>query len=149
MRKKPSLLKALLITGALGALLVLGISFAAGTWFKNNKDRLIEEGKASKNNGVEFGRTHDKSACIDEALQRVGQCGSTEIECEARQKLFLVSCLGESPKDPSFCQGVPKMGEIVATASYLAEACAQRGQAGNPRCSRVLQAVPEHCAGRR
>jgi hypothetical protein len=145
----PKWLKGLLILGGIGFALVLAISFAAGLWFKNNKERLVEEGKASKNNGVEFGRAHDKDACVTEALRRGAECGAADFVCEAKQKLFMVSCLGESPKDPEFCRGAPKMGEIMATATYLNDACEKRGQPGSQRCTRLLQAIPEHCAGRR
>ena len=65
-----------------------------------------------------------------------------------KARIFLKSCLGKTSRPASFCNGVPRYGEIIATAQWAATACAQHGKPGDETCGRTMQAIVEVCSGK-
>ena len=90
---------------------------------------------------------HDQKACVDEMLSRADACGSgLQISCEVGAQEFGEECMKDADKSAGFCDGVPKKGDIMATAKWEVAACSAAGRNGNDRCQRTVQAQQEYCA---
>jgi hypothetical protein len=101
---------------------------------------------AVQGEAAEFAKDHTARECIAEALARGTRDANFMGGVKAR--LFLKYCLAKTARPADFCDGVPREGEILATAQWLAAACARYGKPGDDTCSRTLQSIVEICSGK-
>ncbi len=140
-----TLLKVLLVIA--GLFFVLGIVCVVGgsVWLKKNKGKLMEMGDRASADGRAHGEGTDSDGCLDETLARMDT--NKGLMAEVELKIFLKECLEVADAVDGFCDGVPPPGEIMKTVSWVTKTCAAEGRAGEQRCTRVVQAIQEHCEG--
>jgi len=132
----------LLAVGFVGAAALVGGIYY---WVSKNKDTLIAETREAVEAGKTYGASHKKDECIEYSLTKLGDCGGFNLICETKNKMFLQTCLGSSAPQANFCDGIPKMSEIIATAQWTVQQCAKRGRINDQPCTRLMQAVTAHC----
>lgn len=134
------------VLGILAVLvLTCGLFVAGGMyWFNSNKDKLKDLGDRAMNEGKAFGRTSDADGCVEEALKRLD--AKSGLMDQVEHKVFLKACLGEAPPSAGLCDGVPRKGEIMKSATWALDECTRRKHAGNQDCGRVLQELQDACA---
>jgi hypothetical protein len=131
----------LLLFGGVFVLAGLVIGGAAW-WLRENRERLVEQGKEATAEGRTYAATHDQDGCVDEGLRQLKARSGFLGEAEA--KIFLKSCLAHASKSPRFCSGVPRHGAVLDEALWLTGECERRHRP-EQSCTRVLQAIPEVC----
>lgn len=139
----PKWLKVMLaVFAALVLLCGVGVGGIAW-WFNANKDALRENGQRVMAEAKAFARDTDGDGCVTESLRRLEAADG--FIAQAEQKIFLRSCLEHTLQRPDFCEGVPKMSDLLAGASWSVANCNDRGAREPQACSRLLQAVMEFC----
>jgi hypothetical protein len=138
-----TVLKILLILFGVGVVLVGAISIGAYVWFQKNKDGLKDMGEKTLAEGKAFGAGKASNACTDEAIRRLGAVDG--MMQEVSNKLFLTACLGAANEPPGFCEAVPVKGEIMRTVAWAIEQCNFYQLPSDQRCSRLVQAIQDHC----
>ena len=116
-------------------------------WLAANADRLTEQGKAAMHDGAHFGGGKQAPACVEEALRRLEQA-DLGIVGEATNKVFLEACLDVAARPPGFCDGVPPRDQILTSATWAMDRCAQGGRANSQPCTRLVGAIQEKCLER-
>lgn len=139
----PKWLKIVLVLLGVVVLLCGLSSLGAYWWFDTNKDKLKGVGERAKKEGAAFAYQRDAEACVDEALRRLAE--RSGIVDQAEHKLFLKACLEKADRPAAFCDGVPPRTEIMLSATWAIDRCAQKGRTENQDCSRLMQAVQEAC----
>ncbi len=92
--------------------------------------------------GTVFGSGVDSNGCVAESLRRHEACAGPG--CYSANGVFLGACLGKSTPAPGFCDSLPASGDGLASAAWLAQACAGVGR-GNDHCEALLVGVQFHC----
>lgn len=130
-----------------GIFFLLGIVCVVGgsLWFKKNKGKLLEMGERASAGGRAHGESTDSEGCLDEALTRLDSSKGMMEEVEL--KIFLKECLAAAEETEGFCDGVPPPGEIMKTVTWVTSTCKEKGRGGEQRCTRVVQAIQDHCNG--
>jgi hypothetical protein len=142
----PTWLKVILIILVIGIALVAGAVFVGVRWFRAHEGELRAQGKAVIAEGQDFGRGKDAEACVAESFARLKRCDG--FICEAKTKIFLQHCVSTANIPPSFCDGVPKRSEILASARWALDECARRGLPNHQPCTRLVGALQEACEKR-
>ena len=132
----------------LAVIVVFGLLFAGAAvlgyrWWMNNKSQLLDAAKHAQSDGETFGRGKQATACIDEALRQVHECGG--FQCELKSRLFLDGCMRAAADAHEFCASVPRQNEFLKHAQWTIEECGRRGMATDQRCNRVMQGVGAAC----
>ncbi len=139
----PTWLKVVLGILIAGVVLCGGGVAAVTFWVKANEGKLKETGTRAKADAEAFAKTSDQSGCVREALGRLKVKSGLLDEVEHR--VFLTECLKVAPQTPGFCEGVPKMDQIMAAAGWARDQCASY-EGPKESCGRTLQEVMKHCA---
>lgn len=132
----------------LAVVLIFGLLFATAAvvgyrWWMNNKSRLLEAAKHAQSEGEEFGRGRQATACIDDTMRQVRECGG--LPCELKARLFLDGCMRAATDAHEFCASVPPKDAFLRRAQWTIEECARRGMTADQRCNRVMQGVGTAC----
>lgn len=131
---------------------ILGVGACVGLgilWFTANEEDIRSTGEQAIADGEAFGTTHNLDECVDEALDRVDRCGAFGLMCEGMAGIFMTSCLENSEPQPEFCQGVPSEHNILESAQWSLELCAEKGQPGSQPCTRAVQNIQRYCGEQR
>ena len=133
-----------LLTGCV-VLVVLGIvAVLAGVWWlRQNKDRLLEQGKAVRAEGEAFGRSATASACVDKALETYR--GGSGLMRELHARIWLGGCFETATPESALCTGVPPKSEIMRTVAWRLGECSRRGLDGDKGCTRILEELQQYC----
>ncbi|KEA62428.1 hypothetical protein ADIMK_3319 [Marinobacterium lacunae] len=118
-------------------LLVVALLGSGYLWL--NKDSFLsefnqeraEEAQRFRNEGLEYGRSHDQQACLDKALEEFDtQCSG--FSCTVRYGKFLNACLETAAQKAGFCDGVPPYREekTEEDKSWARESCWARDVRG-------------------
>lgn len=130
-----------------GGFLLCGLGVGGVVWwFDQNKGELKARGEAAMAEGKAFAEGKLAEECVTEALRRNQQ--DDGIVAGATHKMFLKACLSAAEVPEDFCASVPPRDEIMASATWALDACAERGLPGDQPCTRLVAAVQEHCAAR-
>lgn len=139
----PKWLKIVLLIGA-GLVLLCGLGVGGvAWWFNSNKDKLRADGQKIMAQAKDFGQGSDADGCLKESLRRLD--ADDGFIAQAEQKIFLRTCLENTLVRPDFCEGVPKMSDFMAAATWSVANCNDRGAKDPKACARHLQAVMEFC----
>ncbi|HKR67057.1 MAG TPA: hypothetical protein VJZ00_25245 [Thermoanaerobaculia bacterium] len=134
-----------LIVLVVAAILCGGVALYFGIrWARREVRQLHNEGPSIVAEGNEFGRRKDGNACVAEGITRLNRCDG--FICETKVRIFLNSCLQTATVAPEFCKDVPRVTEIMKTASWGPAECKRRGAKDMTRCARVLGAIQEYCS---
>lgn len=130
-------------------LILLGIVAAgAGVWWiRQNKDRLVEKGKATRAEGQAFGRSATASACVDKALETY-RGDSSALLREVQARVWLGGCLDTATPESGICTGVPPESEILRSVTWRLAECSRRGLEGDKGCTRILDELQQYCEKR-
>jgi hypothetical protein len=139
----PKWLKVVLIL--LGVVVLLcGLSSAGAYWWvSQNKDRLKGVGEKAKKEGAAFAYEHDAPECVDEGLRRLTE--RSGIVDQAEHKLFLNACLEKASRPEAFCSGVPRLGDLFASATWAMEQCVAKARPQDQDCARLMSAIQNAC----
>lgn len=129
---------------ALGLTLLCGVGVGGVVWwFKANAERLRDDGQRRIAEGQAFARDTDADGCVNEALARLDVADG--FVAQAELKVFLRACLEHTLHRPDFCEGLPRLSELVPAASWSVANCNARGARDTKACGRLMQAVLEFC----
>jgi hypothetical protein len=139
----PGWAKALIIVGVLIVLLVVGVIAAGVFWWSRNKDALIARGKAQMTEGRTAGLSTDNRGCVDKSVARYkadpGFAGTIAAN------LFMQSCLEASQATPGFCDGVPRVIEIMKSSQWSLEQCRLVDLSRDQYCPQLFGPVQQFC----
>ncbi|MBV9927820.1 MAG: hypothetical protein JOZ96_22565 [Acidobacteria bacterium] len=139
----PTWVKVLLVVVVLVLVLSVGagvaLYFAARTYVPG----LVESGKQTYNEGVEYGRRTDNEGCLNEAAARHARGeGFTDL---LKTNLFLRACLEKSRPTPGFCDEVPRQTEFMKAVAWQQRQCQRYGLSPEKQCGQLFQQVQQFC----
>jgi hypothetical protein len=139
----PLWLRAILIIMLIGALLVAVAGVIGYRWWTNNKDHLLQQAKSAQADGAAFGQGKEVTACIDEGIRQVQECGG--LPCEIKVRLFLDGCMTSASNTRDYCASIPPRSAFLKRAQWTLEECGRRNLTTDQRCNRVMQGVGGIC----
>jgi hypothetical protein len=140
----PTWVKVVLVVVLVGfAAMAVGLVVAA-RWLRHRGQSLARETERISVEAEQFGKGKDGEACVTESLARLKNCDG--FICEAKMKMFLVTCLNAANTTPETCKGVPNPNELVAGVRWQLAECSRRGFENDQRCTRLVQGLQVHCA---
>ena len=139
----PTWMKVLLILGVL--LVVLVIAGAVAVYFlaRTYGPGLLEAGKQTYGEGVEYGRRSDNEGCLNEAVARQARAGG--FADLIKNNVFMRACLEASRPTPGFCDGVPGRTEFIKSAGWQQQQCQRYGLPPEKQCTQLFQQVQQFC----
>ncbi len=123
--------------------LLLGGLVGAGYWWWSSNQELIEQQvtqAAEKAHSV--AANGDSTNCVNDLKRQVAECSS--LTCQVGQRIFMMECLARAPVAEGFCEGVPASDEMMNSAQWSLQQCADTGEGINA-CVQAMNAVPEFC----
>jgi hypothetical protein len=124
---------------------VIGVFY----WIKNNGKQLIVEqmqkAKKDVNAGQQFGVKTDQNGCLKQALTQMDKSTSTDFGEQMKNRFFLRGCLESSTPSLGFCNGVPAVNEIMASARWRIQKC-QQLEPKHQQCANVIAGIQDFCA---
>ncbi|MFL6332115.1 MAG: hypothetical protein ACJ754_02120 [Pyrinomonadaceae bacterium] len=143
----PTWMKVLLIVGVLLVVLLVGAGVAAYFLARTYGPGLVEAGKQTMNEGVEYGRRTDNEGCLNEAVARQARTeGFTDM---IKNNVFMRACLEASRPTPGFCDTVPRQTEFMKAIAWQQQECRRYGLPPEKQCSQLFQQVQQFCEHRR
>lgn len=139
----PTWAKVLLIVGVLLVLLVLGGAVAIFFLARTYGPGLMETGKQTYEEGVEYGRRTDNEGCLNEAVAR--QARAEGFSDMIKNNLFTRACFEASRPTPGFCDGVPRQTEFMKSVSWQQQQCRRYGLPPEKQCSQLFGQVQQFC----
>jgi hypothetical protein len=140
-------MKVLLIVGVLLVLLLVGVGVAAYLVARTYGPGLVEAGKQTYTEGVEYGRRTDNEGCLNEAVARQARAeGFTDM---IKINVFMRACLEASRPTPGFCDTVPRQTEFMKAAGWQLQQCRRYGLSPEKQCGQLFQQVQQFCEHRR
>jgi len=134
--------KGLIITAVI-LVLGAGVVIAGGIyWVASHKDAWLAKGKATINEGKEFGKGTDQEGCVAEGAKR--HRDDPSISNGIAVQLFMQGCLRSSRATPGFCDNVPRQTEFVKSAQWRLEQCSKYNLQDN-QCAQVFTVVQQYC----
>ena len=142
----PTWMKVLLVVGVLLVLLVVGGAVAVFLLARTYGPGLVEAGKQTYSEGVEYGRRTDNEGCLNEAAARHARAeGFTDM---VRNGIFMQVCLENSRPTPGFCDGVPGPLEVMKGVTWQHQQCKRFGLTPEQQCGQLFQGVQRFCEER-
>lgn len=119
------------------------VALSGYSWCQAEKEALVAEGRATQADAEAFARDAEQRGCVAEALSRTDVCDS--IRCEIQTAIFVTTCLDAARPSGGFCDGIPPRTELVASAQWALERCAELDRDGDRSCTRVFEKVQRSC----
>src|SRR5829696_1264322 len=139
----PTWMKVLLVVGVLLVLLLVGGAVAVYFLARTYGPGLVEAGKQTYGEGVEYGRRTDNEGCLNEAVARQARAeGFTDM---IKNNVFMRACLEASRPTPGFCDGVPRQTEFMKAVGWQAQQCKRYGLPPEKQCGQLFQQVQQFC----
>ena len=142
----PTWLKVILIVVAAMVAILFAAGYVGYRWIASHKGEFEAQAAQVRTDATAFSQGKDANACIEETLTRADRCDG--IICEAKTKLFLGVCLEKTGVPAEVCTTLPKRTDFMASAKWALAECARRGRPNDQRCTRMITALQEQCAGR-
>jgi hypothetical protein len=140
-------MKVLLIAGVLLVLLIVGGVVAVYFLARTYGPGLVEAGKQTYNEGVEYGRRTDNEGCLNEAVAR--QARADGFADMVKNNVFMRACLEASRPTPAFCDDVPRQTEFMKAIAWQSRQCQHYGLPPEKQCGQLFQQVQQFCELRR
>jgi hypothetical protein len=140
-------MKVLLVAGVLLVLLIVGTVVAGYFVVRRYGPGLVEAGKQTYSEGVEYGRRTDNEGCLNEAVAR--QARIDGIADMIKNNLFMRACLEASRPTPGFCDDVPRQTEFMKAITWQQRQCQRYGLPPEKQCSQLFGQVQQFCELRR
>ena len=129
------------LVGSILAFLLVLAAMGAWWWTAHRSD-LQQDAQIATSEGMRFGETSNEAGCLDQALMRYDACQN--FSCQLGNNLFLSACLETASSSSEFCIGVPTKDELLQTALWRQQVCAQRDRPGS-FCQALMNQVQAHC----
>jgi hypothetical protein len=143
----PTWMKVLLVAGVLLVLLMVGTVVAGYFVVRKYGPGLVEAGKQTYEEGVQYGRRTDNEGCLNEAVARQAHAeGFTDM---IKNNVFTRACLEASRPTPGFCDAVPRQTEFMKAIAWQQQQCQRYGLPPEKQCSQLFQQVQQFCEQRR
>jgi hypothetical protein len=143
----PTWMKVLLIAGVLLVLLIVGTVVAGYFVVRRYGPGLVEAGKQTYSEGVEYGRRTDNEGCLNEAVARQARAdGFADL---VKNNVFMRACLEASRPTPGFCDDVPRQTEFMKAIAWQQRQCQHYGLPPEKQCSQLFGQVQQFCELRR
>ncbi|MDT5268695.1 MAG: hypothetical protein QOH49_881 [Acidobacteriota bacterium] len=143
----PTWMKVLLVAGVLLVVLIVGTVVAGYFAVRRYGPGLVEAGKQTYGEGVEYGRRTDNEGCLNEAVARQARAdGFTDM---IKNNVFMRACLEASRPTPGFCDDVPRQTEFMKAISWQTRQCQHYGLSPEKQCTQLFQQVQQFCELRR
>jgi hypothetical protein len=136
-------MKVLLIVGLLLVVLVVGGVVALFFLARTYGPGLVEAGKQTYTEGVEYGRRTDNEGCLNEAVAR--QAHADGFTAMVKNNVFMRACLEASRPTPGFCDEVPRRTEFMKSIGWQAQKCQHYGLPPEKQCSQLFAQVQQFC----
>src|SRR5918992_2278698 len=107
----PTWMKVLLIVGVLLVMLIVGAVLVGYFVVRRYGPGLMEAGKQTYSEGVEYGRRTDNEGCLNEAVARQARAGG--FADLIKNNVFMRACLEASGRTLGFCDAVPRQTEFM------------------------------------
>ena len=139
----PTWMKVLLIVGVLLVVLLVGGVVAIYFLARAYGPGLVEAGKQTYGEGVEYGRRTDNEGCLNEAVARQARAdGFADL---IKNNVFMRACLEASRPTPGFCDGVPRQTEFMKAIGWQQQQCQRYGLSPEQQCSQLFSQVQQFC----
>lgn len=142
----PTWMKVLLIGGVLLVLLLVGGAVAIYFLARTYGPGLVEAGKQTYGEGVEYGRRTDNEGCLNEAVAR--QARADGFGDLIKNNVFMRACLDASRPTPGFCDTIPRRTEFMKSIAWQQQQCARYGLSQEQQCSQLFGQVQQFCEQR-
>jgi hypothetical protein len=140
-------MKVLLVVGVLLVLLMVGVVVAGYFLARTYGPGLVEAGKQTYTEGVEYGRRTDDEGCLNEAVARQARAdGFADL---IKNNVFMRACLEASRPTPRFCDGVPRQTEFMKAIAWQQQQCQRYGLSAEKQCGQLFGQVQQFCELRR
>jgi hypothetical protein len=140
-------MKVLLVVGVLLVLLFVGGVVAVYFLARAYGPGLVEAGKQTYGEGIEYGRRTDNEGCLNEAVARHARAeGFTDM---IKLNVFMRACLEASRPTAGFCDDVPRQTEFIKAAGWQQQQCRRYGLSPEKQCGQLFQQVQQFCETRR
>ena len=123
---------ALIIMGA-GLILLIVAGFVGAKALKNTMRNFEVKMEHAKVDGEVFGMTGSLEGCVEEGVNRSGECEGISLSCIPGVGAFMWACLEEASYDQAFCAGVPS-AEDDAIVEWGRKVCRKYGQPDHEFC---------------
>jgi hypothetical protein len=137
----------MLVVGVLLVVLFLGGMAALYFLARAYGPGLVEAGKQTYGEGVEYGRRTDNEGCLNEAIAR--QARADGLGDMIKTSVFMRSCLEASRPTPGFCDAAPRQAEFMKSITWRQQQCRRYGLAAEQQCSQLFGQVQQFCDPRR
>ena len=139
-------MKVLLVVGGLLVVLVVGAVVVGYVVVSKYGPGLMEAGKQTFEEGVEYGRRTDNEGCLNEAAAR--QSHVEGFAGMVRNGVFMQACLENSRPTPGFCDDVPRQLEVLKGVTWQQQQCKRFGLKPEQQCGQLFQGVQRFCEER-
>ena len=143
----PTWMKVLLALGVLLVVLFVGGAVALYFLARAYGPGLLEAGKQTYGEGVEYGRRTDNEGCLNEAVAR--QARADGFGGMIKNNVFMRACLEASRPTPGFCDTVPRQTEFMKAIAWQQQQCARYGLPPEKQCGQLFSQVQQFCELRR
>lgn len=117
---------------------------AGYVWISRNAASMHADGLRRIEEGKTFGVGRSAPECVTEGLRRLDACAG--LLCEVNARVFAAGCMQSSQTPADFCEGVPRLDEILRTASWRVRYCVDTlGRENDQRCVRFSEAIQRRC----
>jgi hypothetical protein len=140
-------MKVLLVAGVLLVVLLVGALAAGYFVVRRYGPGLVEAGKQTYGEGVEYGRRSDNEGCLNEAVAR--QARAEGFGDMIKNNVFMRACLEASRPTPGFCDEVPRQTEFMKSIGWQQQQCQRYGLSAEQQCSQLFGQVQQFCELRR
>lgn len=139
----PTWMKVLLVAGVLLVLLIVGAVVAVYFLARTYGPGLVEAGKQTYEEGVEYGRRTDNEGCLNEAVAR--QARADGFTALVKNNVFTRACLEASRPTPGFCDAIPRRTEFMKSIAWQQQQCQRYGLPPEKQCSQLFGQVQQFC----
>lgn len=139
----PTWMKVLLVVGVLLVVLVVGALVAGYFVVRRYGPGLMEAGKQTYGEGVEYGRRTDNEGCLNEAVARQARAGG--FADLIKNNVFMRACLEASRPTHGFCDGVPRQTEFMRSVGWQQQQCQRYGLSQQQQCGQLFSQVQQFC----
>lgn len=122
----------------IGFVVICSGTMGACYFYGKSKMEEFTDGAAK---AKEFGQSHNKKECYDEAIVHAQKCGKTEIMCLANLQVFISECTKVAAESPDLCAGF----DNAKTEAWVDEKCAAYKMRKDDRCKTVLSNLVITC----
>ena len=139
----PTWMKVLLIVGVLLVVVLVGALVAGYFVVRRYGPGLVEAGKQTYDEGVEYGRRTDNEGCLNEAVARQARAeGFTDL---IKNNVFMRACLSASRPTQGFCDAVPRRTEFMKSIGWQQEQCQRYGLSPEKQCNQLFSQMQQFC----